>query len=113
MRLVIKQLEVTYTKENENIHALGPIDLTIQQGEIYAIIGPSGCGKSTLLSVLSGVIQNYKGKVMLNGVPLNPKKQAIGYIPQHFGLLPWKNVEQNYLLSLKIKGVKIDTQTQE
>ncbi|MGV8905396.1 MAG: ABC transporter ATP-binding protein [Acetobacterium sp.] len=113
MMLVLKQLEVSYTKEEENIHALGPIDLTIQQGEIYAIIGPSGCGKSTLLSVLSGVIQNYKGKVLLNDIPLNPKTQEIGYIPQHFGLLPWKNVEQNYLLSLKIKGVKIDGQTQE
>jgi len=110
--LVIKQLAVTYKKEDENIHALGPIDLTIHQGEIYAIIGPSGCGKSTLLSVLSGVIQNYEGKVLLNDVPLNPKEQTIGYIPQHFGLLPWKSVEQNYLLSLKIKGIKIDTQTQ-
>lgn len=106
--LQIEKLSVSYTSGSKTINALGPISINISKGEICAVIGPSGCGKSTLLHVLSGVIQDYTGSVCLNGDKLNPKKHTIGFIPQNFGLLPWYNVEKNCLLSLKIKGIKID-----
>lgn len=106
--LTINNVCVNYKYKNKFINALGPIDLKISNGDIYAIIGSSGCGKSTLLNVLSGVIKNYNGNVLLNNEKLNPKKHNIGLIPQNFGLLPWKTVEKNCLLSLKIKGQTID-----
>lgn len=111
--LNINNLTVNYKSKNKLVNALGPIDMTITEGDIYAIIGPSGCGKSTLLNVLSGIIKNSTGEVLLNEKLLNPKTHNIGLIPQNFGLLPWKNVQKNCLLSLKIKGVKIDSSLTE
>jgi ABC-type nitrate/sulfonate/bicarbonate transport system ATPase subunit len=66
-----------------------------------------------LLHVLSGIIKDYRGQVQLNSEAINPKKHNIGFIPQNFGLLPWKNVQKNCLLSLRIKGKAIDSTTNE
>lgn len=111
--LEIDKLSVSYNSKNQSVHALGPISLKVTKGDIYAIIGPSGCGKSTLLNILSGIIKHYEGEVLLKGEPLNPKKHNIGFIPQNFGLLPWKTVEKNCLLSLKIKHKSIEASLQE
>lgn len=102
--LHIENLSVSYKSNRNNVHALGPVTMEIESGDIIAIIGPSGCGKSTFLHVLSGIIKDYSGQAALNGAPLNPKIHNIGFIPQNFGLLPWRNIEKNCLLSLKIKG---------
>lgn len=107
--LEIVNLSVSYGTEKNMVNALGPINMEIEDGDIYAVIGPSGCGKSTLLHVLSGIIKPYQGEVLLNSQVLNPKKHNIGFIPQNFGLLPWKNVQKNCLLSLKIKGKAVDS----
>jgi NitT/TauT family transport system ATP-binding protein len=102
--LNIENLSVSYKSNRNNVHALGPITMKIESGDIIAIIGPSGCGKSTFLHVLSGIIKDYAGQAVLNDARLNPKIHNIGFIPQNFGLLPWRSVEKNCLLSLKIKG---------
>lgn len=107
--LEIKNLSVSYNSGEKLVHALGPVNMQIPSGDIYAIIGPSGCGKSTLLHVLSGIIKGYSKQILLNGEEINPKKHDIGFIPQNFGLLPWKNVQKNCLLALKIKGKTIDS----
>jgi ABC-type nitrate/sulfonate/bicarbonate transport system ATPase subunit len=111
--LEIDNLTASYNSEKKLVNALGPISMKISSGDIYAIIGPSGCGKSTLLHVLSGIIKDYRGQVLLNSEAINPKKHNIGFIPQNFGLLPWKNVQKNCLLSLRIKGKAIDSTTNE
>lgn len=107
--LKINNLTVKYKSANKIVEALGPISMNISTGDIYALIGPSGCGKSSLLNVLSGIISNYSGEVSFNEKSINPKDHSIGFIPQNFGLLPWKTVEKNLLLSLKIKGIPIDS----
>lgn len=106
--LEINNLSVSYNSKRIEVRALGPIGMRIEAGEIYAVIGPSGCGKSTLLHVLSKIIQGNQGEVLLNKEVLNPKQHSIGFIPQNFGLLPWKTVRKNYLLSLRIKGKKAE-----
>ena len=99
----VNDLSVFYKSKNKEIKALEKIDFTANSDDICAIIGPSGCGKSTLLNVLSGIITKYEGQVLLNGEELNPHLHKIGFIPQNFGLLPWKTVEENCLLSFKIR----------
>jgi NitT/TauT family transport system ATP-binding protein len=111
--LDIENLSVNYKSNRSVVHALGPISMKIHTGDIIAIIGPSGCGKSTLLHVLSGIIREYSGNAVLNDTQLNPKIHNIGFIPQNFGLLPWRNVERNCLLSLKIKQKPITKEVQE
>ncbi|MBK1809893.1 ABC transporter ATP-binding protein [Clostridium sp. YIM B02505] len=111
--LNIKNLSASYKSQENLVTALGPVSMKITPGDIYAVIGPSGCGKSTLLNVLSGIIKDYQGEVTLNGENLSPKKHNIGFIPQNFGLLPWKNVQKNCTLSLRIKGIALDDSINE
>ena len=100
----IKNLNVNYEAVGERYVALKNINLGLAAGETCAIIGPSGCGKSTLLKVLAGIIKKYDGAVEINGQPITPSKQRIGFIPQNYGLLPWKNVAENICLGIKIKN---------
>lgn len=104
----IKDLSVFYESKKEKVKALGPISINIEDEDICVIIGPSGCGKTTLLNTLAGIIKNYEGEVLLDNKELNPHSHNIGFIPQNFGLLPWKTVEENCLLPFKIKKIKID-----
>jgi len=101
--LEIKNLSVAY----DELPILNDVNLQIADGEIYTIVGPSGCGKSTLLKAIAGLLPEYSGKVLFNGDTISAKKHTIGYIPQNYGLLPWKTVEQNITLALKIKGLPL------
>lgn len=103
----IKHLSVAYESRGDSYEALADINLTLEAGATCAIVGPSGCGKSTLLKILAGIITRFEGNVTLHGEAVQPQKQKIGFIPQNYGLLPWKNVTENIRLGLRIKGNSI------
>jgi NitT/TauT family transport system ATP-binding protein len=102
----IKDLSVSYRNNNNEIKAIEEVNLNIESGRIYTIIGPSGVGKSTLLKALSGIIDSYKGEILINGRCINPRIDRIGFIPQNYGLVDWKTVQENIMLSAKIKDGK-------
>lgn len=106
----IKDVCVSYRSEGETHAVLQNICLDVAEGSSCVIIGPSGCGKSTLLKVIAGLITDYAGSIAINGEKLSPYRQRIGFIGQNYGLLPWKNTEENICLGVKIKdkGRKID-----
>lgn len=107
----IKDLTVKYTSPKEEYTALYNVDLIVPTGGTCALIGPSGCGKSTLLKVMAGIIKDYEGSVKFDGAQLKPAQQKIGFIPQNYGLLPWRTVEQNIGIAARLKqadGVKKD-----
>jgi ABC-2 type transport system ATP-binding protein len=66
---------------------LGPVDLQIEAGEIYALLGSNGSGKSTLLRILAGALRATSGAATLSG--------RAGYVPQNFALYPDLRVEEN------------------
>ncbi|MDR3059565.1 MAG: ABC transporter ATP-binding protein [Prevotella sp.] len=101
--LSIENLEVKY----RNTIALSDFSLTIKKGEIYSLIGPSGCGKSTLLKVLCGIIKHYGGQITFDNKAFSTKNIAIGYVPQHYGLLEWKTVKENIFLPYRLNAAKI------
>jgi ABC-2 type transport system ATP-binding protein len=72
---------------------LGPIDLTLNQGEIVAILGKNGAGKSTLFDLLTGTRDPKKGEVRVAGqklaVDTPDVKRLIGYLPQNHVLPLW------------------------
>lgn len=77
--------------------------LDMEPGEIYALIGPSGCGKSTLLKALCGILPLRCGSIEYRGRPASGGNSlSIGYVPQNYGLLDWKNVRGNIFLPLQI-----------
>ncbi len=81
-------------------------NLSINPGEIYSIIGPSGCGKSTLLKAICGIIKPTEGNIFLNSKPADTRRDNIGYIPQHYGLLDWLKVKKNIAIGEKLKQIK-------
>jgi len=101
--LEIKNLSAAY----DELTVLNQLNLQIADGEICTIVGPSGCGKSTLLKAVAGLLPDYEGKILFNQIPVSSTAHTIGYIPQNYGLLPWKTVEQNIRLALSIKGLPL------
>lgn len=102
--IVMQDVTVRYAANDSVYEAVRGINLTLAAGETCALIGPSGCGKSTILKVLAGLITDYSGQVEVAGEPVAPARQRIGFIPQNYGLLPWKNVYDNICLASRIKG---------
>ena len=104
----ITDLSVEYKAGSQNVIALKDLNIKIEAGEIGTILGPSGCGKTTLLHIVAGIMRPDAGKVLVGGKPVNPSTFRIGFIPQNYGLMPWKTVYENILLGITIKGVKKD-----
>jgi NitT/TauT family transport system ATP-binding protein len=88
------------------IHALGPVDLELAEGEFFSIVGPSGCGKSTLLDVVSGLSRPTSGSVTFEGRELAGEvPEGIGVVFQEDSSLAWLTVRQNVAFGLRLSGL--------
>ncbi len=76
------------------------VSLSINPGEVVAILGPSGCGKSTLLRALVGLLQPTSGEVLAHGKPLVGIHPGISIVFQNFALYPWLTVRENVAVAL-------------
>ena len=95
--VLAQEVHKTYTTGRLAVHVLKGVSLSVQRGEIVAIMGPSGGGKTTLLNCLSGLDDVDSGTVMIGGFDLAQMSDAektryratkMGYIFQAFNLLP-------------------------
>ncbi|WP_045523801.1 ABC transporter ATP-binding protein [Neobacillus niacini] len=100
--LAIKDVHHTYFTKVSATTALSEITLQVEEGEFVSFLGPSGCGKSTLLSIIAGLIKPTQGSILLENKPLSGAKNQIGYMLQQDYLFPWKTIEENILLGLKL-----------
>lgn len=82
------------------------VNLTLEQGEVHALLGENGAGKSTLMNALAGLYKPVSGTMNVHGklVDFNSPKDAIakgiGMVHQHFMLVPTQTVTENILLGL-------------
>jgi NitT/TauT family transport system ATP-binding protein len=84
------------------VHALGPIDLAIRQGEFFSVVGPSGCGKSTLLDAICGLVRPTSGSVQFEGKELHGEvPDGVGVVFQEDSSMPWLSVRQNVAFGLR------------
>ncbi len=86
------------------VTAVNNVDLTIYEGEIFALLGSSGCGKSTLLRMLAGFEQPTSGSILLDGKDLidyPPYKRPVNMMFQSYALFPHMTVRQNIAFGLK------------
>ena len=107
---------INLKKSFGDVDVLKGIDLTINKGDIVAIIGPSGSGKSTFLRCLNCMEDPTGGSIIFNGediadmsVDINVHRRKMGMVFQHFNLFNNKNVLQNVMMApayLRCKDLK-------
>ncbi|WP_460270822.1 ABC transporter ATP-binding protein [Clostridium sp. CTA-19] len=117
MKIMYINIVYIYQMNYNEVKALKPTDLSINEGEFTAIIGPSGSGKSTLLHLLAGLDKPSSGKVYINGKEIYSmsekelskfRRTNIGFIFQFFNLIPILSIEENIKLPILMDGRKVD-----
>ena len=93
------------TKKFGDLLVLDNLNFEVDEGEFLCIVGPTGCGKTTFLNSLTRLYEPTAGDILVNGIPVDPKKQNISYIFQEYSSFPWQTVEQNIRFGLEIKKV--------
>ncbi|WLD92461.1 ABC transporter ATP-binding protein [Alkalihalobacillus sp. AL-G] len=106
--LTIKHLTHAYFSTKSITTALDDISLEIEEGEFVSFLGPSGCGKTTLLSLIAGLLKPTSGTITIDHQTIKKPHRKIGYMFQQDYLLPWKTIEENINLGLKIRGTLND-----
>ncbi|AVT28896.1 ABC transporter [Plantactinospora sp. BC1] len=90
------------------VRALDGLDLTIADGEFFALLGPSGCGKTTLLRTIAGLEVATEGAVEIGDrdvTNLQPGRRDVAMVFQDYALFPHMTVEENIGYPLRIKKV--------
>lgn len=88
-----------------DLEVIADVDLTVEPGEVLAVVGPSGCGKSTLLELIAGLTEPTEGEIEIDGLGSPEDRLArCAYMPQVDCLLPWYSALDNAALSLLNRG---------
>ena len=99
---------VGITKRFGDVVAVDNIDLTIADGEFFALLGPSGCGKTTTLRIIAGLEFPTQGSLKIFGDEvgtLPPNKRPVNTVFQNYALFPHLNALDNVAFGLKMQGV--------
>jgi putative ABC transport system ATP-binding protein len=111
--LELRQVSKVYGSGPTEVHALRDVDISVERGELVAIMGPSGSGKSTLLTIAGSLEEPSSGQVLVDGVDLasvsrsdqaRMRRRSIGYVFQDFNLLPGLTAVENVTLPLELDG---------
>lgn len=114
-KIQLKNIRKSFGSGERKVHALQGINLSIEDGEMAAVMGKSGSGKSTLLNILGGLIQADQGTYLFENQQINnlkPKQlsafrsENIGFILQYYALLDDRTVFKNIALPLKYRKKK-------
>jgi putrescine transport system ATP-binding protein len=98
-------------KEFGDVRAVDNVSVSIEMGEIFALLGSSGCGKSTLLRMLAGFESPTSGQILLNGkdiVGVAPYHRPINMMFQSYALFPHLSVWDNIAFGLRRDGMPKD-----
>lgn len=111
--LELRDVRKTYHSGDEEIVALDHATLTVDDGEMVALVGPSGSGKTTLLSIAGGLLSPTNGTVTVAGEDIGgygPKeltrlrRERVGFVFQSVNLVPFLTAEENLLVVDELRG---------
>jgi len=112
--LELRGVSKLYGEGTTEVHALRAVNLSVEAGEMVAVMGPSGSGKSTLLTIAGSLEQPTTGDVLVGGEALAAmsrngrarlRRRAIGYVFQDFNLLAGFTAAENVALPLELDGI--------
>jgi putative ABC transport system ATP-binding protein len=112
--LELHEISKFYGEGETAVRALYEIDLSVDEGQLVAVMGPSGSGKSTLLTIAGSLEEPTSGEVHIDGAVLSRlsrndkarlRRRSIGYVFQDFNLLPGLTATENVALPLELDGV--------
>jgi putative ABC transport system ATP-binding protein len=111
--LELRAVSKVYGQGPAEVAALRDVHLTVDPGEMVAVMGPSGSGKSTLLTIAGSLESPTDGEVLVSGNALSTmsadelarlRRRSIGYVFQDFNLLPGLTAAENVALPLELDG---------
>jgi putative ABC transport system ATP-binding protein len=112
--LELRGVSQVYGEGPTEVHALSGVDLSVQAGDLVAVMGPSGSGKSTLLTIAGSLEDPTSGEVLVGGATLSGmsrndkarlRRRSIGYVFQDYNLLAGLTAVENVSLPLELDGV--------
>ncbi|MFZ0667566.1 MAG: ABC transporter ATP-binding protein [Acidimicrobiales bacterium] len=112
--LELQQVSKVYGDGSNVVNALQGVDLSVDAGQLVAVMGPSGSGKSTLLTIAGSLEEPTSGEVLVGGTALSGmsrnqkarlRRRSIGYVFQDFNLLPGLTAVENVSLPLELDGL--------
>ncbi len=112
--LEAENITKTFQEGRGVVPVLRGISLSIERGEIVALMGPSGSGKTTLLSILGCILTPSGGRVVIDGTPVDydrpsrlpeVRKRSVGFIFQQYNLFPALSARDNVAYALNLKGI--------
>ena len=116
--LELRRVSKVYGEGSTEVHALHAVNLSVDAGELVAVMGRSGSGKSTLLTIAGSLEQPTSGEVLVGGEAVAAmsrngrarlRRRAIGYVFQDFNLLAGLTAVENVALPLELDGVGVKT----
>lgn len=111
--LALERVSRVHGSGPTEVRALDAVSLTVDAGELVAVMGPSGSGKSTLLTLAGGLDSPTEGQVVVEGVPLGGlprralaqlRRRRVGYVFQDLNLIPALTAGENVALPLELDG---------
>lgn len=105
MSITIENLNKSFA----NYKALDNINLTVESGELLALLGPSGCGKTSLLRIIGGMDKADSGNLLFHGEDAQQRsagERNVGFVFQHYALFRHMTVFENVAFGLRVKPRK-------
>lgn len=115
--LELNDVRKSFGYDDNKVHAVNHVSLSIEEGSFVAIVGKSGSGKSTLLHVMGGLTKPNEGKVLVEGQSLYDmsddklsrfRRRRMGFVFQFYNLISSLNVIENIVLPIHLDHLKED-----
>jgi putative ABC transport system ATP-binding protein len=112
--LELRDISKSYGEGASEVHALDDVQLSVEGGQLVAVMGPSGSGKSTLLTIAGSLEEPTSGEVRIADASLSRmsrndkarlRRRNVGYVFQDFNLLPGLTAVENVALPLELDGI--------